>query len=286
MKMKNKNILITFIVLATIVTSCMNEEIEGFTNQKDASTESSSVITLTTDRVDGILSLSIDVPENKHTQVWIDLNGDGVRAEDGSEDITLFNSYQDYSVQSGLKTISIYGDITYLAGASNDLTGIDISRNPYLTTLNVPLNKLSALDVSKNNALTHLDFSDNNIHTLDVSQNKELISLWCFNNNLTQLDISNNTNLAFIDCSGNQLNSLDISQNSELVRLIAFNNQLAALDISQNNKLKRLWLFGNSLSYSETERIENIVNAMSNVDLWITDFDTVSKSVSEPIKKT
>lgn len=275
MKMKNKNILITFIVLATIVTSCMNEEIEGFTNQKDASTESSSVITLTTDRVDGILSLSIDVPENKHTQVWIDLNGDGVRAEDGSEDITLFNSYQDYSVQSGLKTISIYGDITYLAGASNDLTGIDISRNPYLTTLNVPLNKLNVLDVSKNSALTHLDLSSNNIHTLDISQNRSLVSLWVFNNSLTQLDLSNNADLVFIDFSGNQLSSIDVSKNSELVRLIGFNNQLTSLDISQNNNLNQLWLFGNSLSYSETERIENIVNAMSNVDLWITDFDNM-----------
>ncbi len=275
MKMKNKNILITFIVLATIVTSCMNEEIEGFTNQKDASTESSSVITLTTDRVDGILSLSIDVPENKHTQVWIDLNGDGVRAEDGSEDITLFNSYQDYSVQSGLKTISIYGDITYLAGASNGLTEIDISRNPYLTTLNVPLNKINVLDVSKNSALTHLDLSSNNIHTLDISQNRSLVSLWVFNNSLTQLDLSNNADLVFIDFSGNQLSSIDVSKNSELVRLIGFNNQLTSLDISQNNNLNRLWLFGNSLSYSETERIENIVNAMSNVDLWITDFDNM-----------
>ena len=275
MKMKNKNILIRFIVLASIVTSCMNEEIEGFTNQKDASTESSSVITLTTDRVDGILSLSIDVPENKHTQVWIDLNGDGVRAEDGSEDITLFNSYQDYSVQSGLKTISIYGDITYLAGASNGLTEIDISRNPYLTTLNVPINKLTAVDVSRNSKLIHLDCSGNIINTLDVSQNKELISLWCFNNNLTQLDISNNTNLAFIDCSGNQLNSLDISQNSELVRLIAFNNQLAALDISQNNKLKRLWLFGNLLFNGEAERILMITKEMGGVDLWVTEFENV-----------
>ena len=275
MKMKNKNILITFIVLATIVTSCMNEEIEGFTNQKDASTESSSVITLTTDRVDGILSLSIDVPENKHTQVWIDLNGDGVRAEDGSEDITAFNQYQDYILAPELETVRIYGDITYLAGASNDLTGIDISRNPYLTTLNVPINKLTAVDVSRNSKLIHLDCSGNIINTLDVSQNKELISLWCFNNNLTQLDISNNADLVFIDFSGNQLSSIDVSKNSELVRLIGFNNQLTSLDISQNNNLNQLWLFGNSLSYSETERIENIVNAMSNVDLWITDFDNM-----------
>lgn len=273
MKMKNKNILITFIVLATIVTSCMNEEIEGFTNQKDASTESSSVITLTTDRVDGILSLSIDVPENKHTQVWIDLNGDGVRAEDGSEDITLFNSYQDYSVQSGLKTISIYGDITYLAGASNGLTEIDISRNPYLTTLNAPLNKLTALDVSQNSALTHLDCSSNNINTLDVSQNRALLSLWSFNNNLTELDLSSNVDLLFLDFSGNQLSSIDVSRNRELVRLIGLNNQLTSLDVSQNSKLNRLWLLGNPLSIQETEHIVSNTKEMGEVDLWIADFD-------------
>lgn len=275
MKMKNKNILITFIVLATIVTSCMNEEIEGLYNSTETTTESSSVITFTTDAVDGIMNLSFDAPENKRSQLWIDLNGDGIRADDGSEDITAFNQYQDYILAPELETVRIYGDITYLAGASNDLTGIDISRNPYLTTLNVPLNKLSALDVSKNSALTHLDLSNNNIHTLDISQNRSLVSLWVFNNSLTQLDLSNNADLVFIDFSGNQLSSIDVSKNSELVRLIGFNNQLTSLDISQNNNLNRLWLFGNSLSYSETERIENIVNAMSNVDLWITDFDNM-----------
>ena len=275
MKMKNKNILITFIVLATIVTSCMNEEIEGFTNQKDASTESSSVITLTTDRADGILSLSIDAPENKRSKLWIDLNGDGVRAEDGTEDISKLNSYQDYYLAPGLKTVSVYGDITYLASASNELTTIDVSRNPHLTTLNAPLNKLTELDVSKNSALAHLDCSGNNIRTIDVSQNRALVSLWAFNNNLTQLDLSNNAELVFLDFSGNQLNSLDVSRNRELVRLIGFNNQLTSLDISNNDKLNRIWLFGNSISDREIEQITNVANTMTNVDLWIADFDNM-----------
>lgn len=275
MKMKNKNILIALIALVAFATSCMNEEIEGLTNNNDAAPETSSVITLTTVRVDGIVSLSIDAPQNKRSQLWIDLDGDGVRAEDGSEDITLFNSYQDYSLAPGLKTVSVYGDITYLAIASNELTAIDVSENPYLTTLNAPLNKLTTLDVSKNSALTHLDCSGNNIQTLDVSQNRALVSLWLFNNNLTQLDLSNNNDLIFLDFSGNQISSLDVSKNTELVRLIGFNNQLTSLDLSNNDKLNRIWLFGNSFSDMETERFTNIVDGMSNVDLWITDFDNV-----------
>ena len=112
MKMKNIKILITLIALVAMVTGCMNEEIEGFTNQDEAKTESSSVITMITDRTDGIINLSIDAPESKRSQLWIDLNGDGVRAEDGSEDISVLNSYQDYSLATGLKTITVYGDIT------------------------------------------------------------------------------------------------------------------------------------------------------------------------------
>lgn len=275
MKMKNNNILIALLAFITIVTSCMNEEIEGLTNNNEAAAETSSVITLTSDRIDGIISLSIDAPQNKYSQLWIDLNGDGVRAEDGTEDITVFNSYQDYILTPGMKTVSVYGDITYLASASNELTTIDISENPYLTTLNVPLNKLSVLDVSKNSALTHLDLSSNNIHALDISQNSALVSLWVFNNRLTQLDLSNNAELVFLDFSSNQLNSLDVSRNRELVRLIGFNNQLTSLDISNNDKLNRIWLFGNSISDREIEQITNVANTMTNVDLWIADFDNM-----------
>ena len=273
MKMKNKNILIALITIVAIVTGCMNEEIEGLTNKNETATETSSVITLTTDRVDGIVNISIDTDESRRSQLWIDLNGDRVRAENGTEDISVFNSYQDYPLVPGLKTISVYGDITYLASASNELTAIDISGNPYLTTLNAPLNKLTALDVTKNSALTHLDCSDNNIDRLDVSQNKALVSLWSFNNNLTQLNLSNNANLVSLDCSGNQLNSLDVTKNSELIRLVCNNNQLSSLDISKNNKLNRLWLFGNSISEMETERITNAVGELGTVDLWIADFD-------------
>ena len=273
--MKNIKTLITLIALVAIVTSCMNEEIEGITNQGEAATESSSVITMITDRADGIINLSIDAPESKRSQLWIDLNGDGVRAEDGTEDISKLNSYQDYYLAPGLKTVSVYGDITYLASASNELTTIDVSRNPHLTTLNAPLNKLTELDVTQNGALEHIDCSGNNIHAVDVSQNSKLFSLWVFNNNLTELDLSNNSNLASLDFSGNQLNSIDVSQNSELVRLIGFNNQLTSLDISNNEKLNRIWLFGNPIPNQEVELIIDSMDGINDEDLWISDSDVL-----------
>lgn len=269
--MKNKSILITLIALVAIVTGCMNEEIEGLTNPNETSSEISNVITMTTARVDGIINLSVDAPHNSQATLWIDLNGDGVRAQDGSENISVLNSYQAYRIEPGLKTVSVYGAITYLGCASNEMTAIDVSGNPYLTTLNAPLNKLTALDVSKNSALTHLDCSGNNIDKLDVSQNRALVSLWSFNNQLLELNLSSNLELVSLDCSGNRINKLDVSRNSELVRLVCYNNQLTSLDISNNDKLNRLWLFGNSFSEIEMERIVGMVKEVGKVDLWISD---------------
>lgn len=275
MKMKNKYILITLISLVTMMTGCMNEEIEGF-NLNELMTETSSVITLTTDRVDGVVNLSVDAPVNRRSTLWIDLDGNGIRAEDGTEEVSTFNRYQDYKIAPHLKTVSVYGDITYLGSASNELTAIDVSGNPYLTTLNVPLNRLTTLDVSKNSALTRLDVSSNSLTTLDVSENRALVSLWSFNNKLSELNLSNNLDLVFLDCSGNQLSALDVSKNRELVRLVCNNNQLTSLDISQNDKLNRLWLFGNSFPDKETERIIGIMREIGKVDLWISDLNYLS----------
>ena len=272
--MNNKNILITLMALAMIMTSCMKDDFGGF-DPNEFPTNISSVITLTTDRFDGIVSLSVDASENSRAELWIDLDGDGIRADNGSENIKVFNQRQDYRLAPGLKTVSIYGGVTYLACASNELTAIDVSGNPYLTALNVPLNRLTALDVSKNSALTRLDCSDNRISTLDVSKNRALISLWSFNNQLSVLDLSNNADLVFLDCSNNQLTSLDVSRNNKLMRLVCYNNQLTSLNISNNDKLNRLWLFGNSFSAIETERIVTMVKELGKIDLWIADFDNM-----------
>jgi Leucine-rich repeat (LRR) protein len=255
-------------MLAIAVTGCQPDIIDGF-HVDDATEDSGSVITMATGRADGIVNLSVDAPARTRFGVWIDLDGNGERAEDGAEDVKVFNAYQDYILASGLKTVSIYGDVTYLGCTSNELTALDVSRNPSLVTLHTPLNRLTALDISKNAALTGLDCSGNSITAIDVSNNTALVSLWCFNNELSTLNLSNNADLAFLDCSGNKLSTLDVSKNEQLARLLAYNNELTSLDISQNSRLNRLWLFGNPFSDDETERIIGMLREVSQGDLWI-----------------
>ena len=268
--MKYRYLYLLIVLLSTVVVGCQHEIPGGF-SVDDPKLESGSVITLKSDRTDGIISLSVDAPALARFGVWIDLDGNGLRAEDGSEEVKVFNTYQEYTLSAGVAEVAIYGDITYLAAAGNELTAIDVSGNPHLTTLNVPMNNLTAVNVSQNKMLARLDVSDNDIRSLIVTANTELVSLWCFNNQLAELDVAANTNLEFLDCSGNQLGSLDISANTQLLRLLAYNNQLTALDISQNPLLNRIWAFGNQLPDTETESLVSSLRSVSGGDLWLTE---------------
>ena len=86
------------------------------------------------------------------------------------------------------REIKIYG---------NDIQSLDCSQNSF--------NKLTGLDVSKNSALTSLNCANNQLTNLDVSKNRALTYLYCSNNRLTGLDVSNNTTLAFLECTYNSL---------------------------------------------------------------------------------
>jgi hypothetical protein len=250
------------------VTACQSDFINVVPVDETVK-ETASVITMVTGSADGVISLSMDAPAQARFGVWIDLDGDGARAGDGTEDVTLFNAYQDYTLSGRVSTVSIHGDITYLGVASNELMAIDISGNPFLTTLNVPMNRITAIDLSSNPALKRLDISENDIALLDVSSNLALESLWVFNNKLSSLDVSNNINLTFLDCSGNELSNLDISDNIRLTCLLAYNNRLSSLDASRNLNLNRLWLFGNSFSDDETSRLTAILKEVVKGDMWI-----------------
>lgn len=233
--MNNKYVYLLVVLLSTVITGCQEELPDtGF----ERGNPKQGVVTLKSGRTDGVVSLSVDAPALLRTGVWIDLDGDGKRAEDGTENVTLFNAYQDYTVAPGVSEIAIYGDITYLAAAANELTSIDVS--------------------------------DNDIRSLIVSANTELVSLWCFNNKMTELDVSANSALEYLDCSGNQLGSLDISDNTQLTRLLVYNNQLTALDISQNPLLNHLWAFGNPLADTEAESIVSTLRSVTGGDLWLT----------------
>lgn len=266
--MRYRYLHIAFIALAAALVGCQEDRYE-LSGDNKAQTAADGVMTLTTTRTDGKIALAVDASEVARSGVWIDLDGDGLRAKDTSEDVSTFDAYVEYPLSDGVKTVRVYGAVTYLGCASNSITAIDASDNTALLTLNCPQNQLLSIDVSKNTLLERLDCSGNAITSLNVSTNKALLSLWCFNNKLNALNVSANANLAFLDCSGNRLSALDVSKNVKLVRLLCYNNLLPTLDISKNSNLNRLWAFGNPFAEKESDKLVSALAETVKGELWI-----------------
>lgn len=147
--------------------------------------------------------------------------------------------------------------VIYVLGMGiKDLTGIEFF--PELENLDCSENQLTQLDVSKNPNLKRLVCYENKLTSLDVSGNTSLTELYCYTNQLTSLDLSGNANLTRLACSSNLLTSLDVSNNPTLILLDCERNLLTSLNVSKNTELDTLDCSGNkrSLELSDSGRFD------------------------------
>ncbi len=159
------------------------------------------------------------------------------------------------------ETITIHGDVTEanfesygeygeLMGLwNNKITGIDVSKNSELRSLNLYFNPISTLDISNLSQLTDLDISMTEALTeLDVTNNTKLVSLTCYGNLLSSLDVSKNTELVSLDAHNNSIAQIDLSNNAKIKELVLTNNQLASIDLSHLESIETLSIAGNLLT--------------------------------------
>lgn len=257
-----------FLILL-LLASCQKEQFGVLDGAGDSSQNySEGLISLTTERKGGRLKLSINALEKDRTGVWIDLNGDGQRAN--TEEVKLFDTYQEYQLAPGVEEVNIYGGITYFAAAGNDITNISIEKNPSLAVLHLPINKLQTIDLSKNRSLKAVDLANNEISHIDLSGNRELESIVLHQNNLTELNVELNRALQLLDCSNNKLSAIDVAQNRDLEELFLYNNQLTDLNVAQNSRLNKLWLFGNTgIDKEQYLELISSLNKTSSGSLWL-----------------
>jgi len=168
---KHSAILALIVVLAAALplVACAKEPAE---NGMITMTTKSSKVSLI---VEGSKDISIDWGDGKKSNV-----NDAIL--DGISEWLYFN--YDY-LSSTVHNIVITGNVTLLYCGANQLTDLDVSRNPTLTDLNCGRNQLTALDVSKNIALERLESNQNQLTALDVSKNRALRNLSIVGNQFT-----------------------------------------------------------------------------------------------------
>ena len=146
-----------------------------------------------------------------------------------------------------LTGIEFFPELENLDCSENQLTQLDVSKNPKLKRLVCYENKLTSLDVSGNTSLTELHCYTNQLTSLNLGENANLNKLNCIVNRLTSLDLSGNANLTILSCSSNLLTSLDVSNNPNLILLDCERNLLTSLNVSKNTVLDALVCGSNKL---------------------------------------
>lgn len=211
-------------------------------------------IELSTSRKSGSWSFNIDAPEEAQQNCWADLNGNGMY--DLGEEEGFDFRFTNYRKEIGSQKLRIYGDLTRFECSFQEITEIDLSHAPHLTTFVSNYNKgLTQLDLSHNEELIKLEAYGNGLTNLTLGRKPQLKTLDLNSNALTSLDLHEAPLLERVDCFGNKLTALDLSALQELLTLSCESNELTALDLSANKKLEALYCYENAISASSMKKL-------------------------------
>jgi len=132
---------------------------------------------------------------------------------------------------------------------SGQITSMDVSGFPNLTTLRCGNFNLSTLDVTSNPLLQNLQCMNNSLSTLDLSNNPQITILNVSDNPLGNIDVSNLLSLGSLNAANIQATNFNLINNSSIYSLqINDNNNLNTLDISNLTNLGNLNAGGTGIS--------------------------------------
>lgn len=168
----------------------------------------------------------------------------------GAVEYADFSSYPDYAVDNRITGIDVSGNniLTSLELYMNEIGSLDVSNLENLETLNCAYCELDELDVTKNHKLKKLEANGNYIEQLDITGSPDLEILDVKGNWLAELNTLANTKLKKLDVQSNELTAINTNSMYNLEELYVFNNDLGSLDLTDNSKLRFLNVAKNSLS--------------------------------------
>lgn len=149
-------------------------------------------------------------------------------------------------------------NLRFLNLAGNGLTGIDLSGNKLLDTLQIAMNyDLKSLDVSQNTNLEQLMCFSCSLDGLDVTANTELRDLRCGGDGVADhvldvLDCRNNRKLEILMAGTCQMSEIHLDC-PDLLSLDLHENQIAELDIAGCHKFMSVNVYNNRISQFELQ---------------------------------
>ena len=225
--------------------------------EEDKDDPNSYYIELTTNiPLGNTIQLGIEAAEEDKKDIWIDLNGNGVK-DDTDVVPTKFYEVQPYMLKA--EKIRIYGKVGFLNCSDSQLTALDFTKNEYLGVLEaynnpklvIKGNKLHTLglDVAVfHNNRNNLNLSELSILYITPSEGVTTVNTTGLTNlqslylehckNITSLDLSTNTALTTLKANNSGLTSLDLTKQHKLTTLEVGGTPLTVLNIEKNTPLK------------------------------------------------
>ena len=163
-----------------------------------------------------------------------------------------------------LQGIEYFSNLFELDCSYNQLTSLDVSKNPKLEYINCEFNPLESLDVRQNVDLQKLRIRDTDISEIDLSNNGKLTSFYGNHTKLSSIDFSHNSQLKMALCRFSEIDSVDLSGCTALEVLQLGYNKLEALDISDCISLTNLEFDNNNLLSIDVSSAKELKELISN----------------------
>ena len=255
----NKNLLLAVAVPALLLLSgCGDDEPSLPSDAVDLSSLFDPLFAKELELRGYIESAANITPEDVADITWLDVSRSELKSLRGIEYFT--NLQQLYCYVNQLTELDVTGNpaLSSLDCSDNQLTELDVTSNPALSSLSCSSNQLTELDVTGNTALTSLYCINNQLTELDVTGNQALTGLFCRYNQLTELDVTGNKALTELYCDDNQLTELDVTGNTALTELYCSDNQLTELNVTGNIALTSLSFGNNQLTELDISNNQNL----------------------------
>lgn len=169
--------------------------------------------------------------------------------------------------------LDILTDLEWIDVRSNNLTGIQMSKNEKLRHISCYGNQLKTIDITGLVGLEELSCFDNELKTIDVSTNVNLLDLKCGNNQIQSLNLGNISKLWQLSCANNPIKEINTDNLINLTSLSCSECLLTTLSVKASPKLESLSCYGNSitnLDVSNNSKLVQIIcanNPIENIDL-------------------
>lgn len=215
----------------------------------------------------------IEYPDTNHELVREELTTTGSTLADATWQQTNTDAYTTLTVlvpensiitAVGMDSLGLYSlsldkliALRELSLASNNLSGIDLSRNRMLQSLNLSNNAIRGAfslagvnDLFEKNVLGNINLSHNGITELTLNPLLSIRHLDVSYNDLAALNLADADLIYTVDVSHNRLQSLRVTYCSRLSRLDASYNNLSEIQLPSENNIEDLAISHNLFTFA------------------------------------